>query len=228
MTVEPAPIEDIESLVERNPGQMVFDEYCTVWDEIARKRPCRLLVFGCGNDSGLWLRANHGGYTMFVEHNREWSDQAAKNLAELPYSCDFDIKVVNYSTMLHHWRRLLERPRRLLLPSIENHWDVVLVDGRLGIGWRAQGRIRSIYTASRVACSNATIMVARHGPIGRAGLHGALSRQPTRALHKLSVWRRDPHNATHRNFLKLLERRSLSVLSRSSSQAFAAPTRQHL
>jgi hypothetical protein len=198
MSAEPAPTQAIEDLVARNPCQMSVEEYCVVWDEIARKRPCRLLVFGCGNDSGLWLRANHGGHTTFIEHNREWAEKTAKNLAALPLECDFAIKVVNYWTMLHQWRWLLGHHRYLLL-AIENHWDIVLVDGPPGIGWRAQGRMRSIYTASRVASSCATIMVhdmeREVEQVYTARYLGA----PTREIHKLAVWRREPHGTAARS-----------------------------
>lgn len=190
MIDQPAPIEEIEQLVASSPLQLSVDEYLVVWNEITRRAPCRLLIFGCGKDSTLWIRANKGGRTLFIENNKEWSEHAAKHLAECGIEADFEIRLVSYWTMLHQWKLLLNRPWLLRLRMIERDWDVVFVDAPPGVGWRAQGRMRSIYTASVVACDDATIIVHDMDRELEQAYTARYLGPASNNLHRLSVWHR--------------------------------------
>ena len=43
----------------------------------SRAPGCRLLIFGLGHDSDLWLALNADGETHFVESSTEWIKQVA-------------------------------------------------------------------------------------------------------------------------------------------------------
>lgn len=141
----------IRDLVERNPGQMTFDEYGEIADAIIRQAPCRVLVFGCGRDTPLWLKANRDGETVFVEHSAKWA-AAARALCAAEISAEPEIRTVTYRTLLENWQRDIQTPAALAVEKLEplgDGWDVVIVDAPPGGGRKAQGRLQSIYEAGR-------------------------------------------------------------------------------
>lgn len=138
-----------------------------------RKHRARLLVFGCGRDSGFWARVmNRHGTTVFLEDNPQWA-RFDRNLTA---------HVVRYRTApMHAWRqRLQQSDRSLSLPArfrdalemdgvpaglFEQWWDVVLVDApnggqdapyyswvpdRIMEPYAHPGRLAPIYQAARL------------------------------------------------------------------------------
>lgn len=140
----------IAALVESNPGQATFDEYKLVHDVVEERAPCNLLVFGVGRDSTLWLGANAGGRTVFLENVGEWADFARGNVPGI------EVHDVTYRTRRFLWPLLRRMPSILYMRDLpasveETAWDVILVDAPRGTRWYRPGRMKSIYTASVLA-----------------------------------------------------------------------------
>lgn len=132
---------------------------------IAQFRPCRLLVFGAGNDSSMWQQLNEGGTTVFLEHNPKWIDSIREVDASL------DIRRVEYTTRITRWREHLDRPSSLEmdLPQEirETRWDAILVDAPNGFiiadeypgPGPIHGRMQSIFTARELVTSGGYVFV---------------------------------------------------------------------
>lgn len=139
--------EAIRTLVRENPGQATYEEYKLVHDVVGDRAPCNLLVFGVGRDSQLWLEANAGGTTVFLEDVAEWADFARK---EVP---GIRVHDVRYGTLRVFWHLLKHVPESFRMKDLpqeveETAWDVILVDAPRGTRWYRPGRMKSIYTAS--------------------------------------------------------------------------------
>ena len=114
---------------------------------IVLRRPCNFLVFGAGNDSGIWQRLNKDGTTIFIEDANEWATKARQK------NPGINVIEVDYGTSLSQWmyyfnnRSLLD----LKLPAyvMERSWDVILVDGPFG-GHNGPGRMKSIYASHKL------------------------------------------------------------------------------
>jgi Polysaccharide biosynthesis len=115
---------------------------------IKRKAPCRLLIFGLGNDGLFWHKLNRGGVTVFLEDNLDWYNKITSR------SYYLNAFLVNYHTKRGDWRVLLDSPALLemTLPErVENEaWDIILVDAPQGTSDQTPGRMKSIYLASRL------------------------------------------------------------------------------
>ena len=140
----------IRELVARNPGQATFEEYKLVHDVVLARAPCAMLVFGVGRDSRLWLDANAGGSTVFLEDVAEWAAFARR---EIPGVVVHDIR---YRTRRFMWPVLRRWPSLLrmtdLPPGVTGRaWDVLLVDAPRGTRWYKPGRMKSIHAASELA-----------------------------------------------------------------------------
>ncbi len=143
--------------------QLHAKELCSILRQVHDSAPCNLLVFGVGNDSRLWIRANRGGRTAFIEDSEEWLERAR--------SRDHGIEacLVAYGTRRTQWKKLLKTEERLSLrlpKSIAGtRWDVVLIDAPAG--WRDDlpGRMKSIYAASRLARKGGHVFVHDCGRI---------------------------------------------------------------
>ncbi|MFN3746847.1 MAG: glycosyltransferase [Hyphomicrobiaceae bacterium] len=123
-----------------------------------KERPgCSLLVFGCGRDSPFWEKVNRSGTTAFLEDNPEWAAQARARLTSAT------VHNIRYGTKLPQWRRLLNDPSQLGLDLPEEirarKWDVILVDGPAGYSDSQPGRMKSIYTASRLVAPGGRVFV---------------------------------------------------------------------
>ena len=118
---------------------------------------CRLIVFGCGNDSLLWERVNAGGTTVILEDNPVWIERIRPQLSN---TC---IHKVDYGTRVEDWSRMLESGDALPLDLPEqiglHSWDVVIVDGPAGYKEGLPGRSRSIVTASRLVAPGGKVFV---------------------------------------------------------------------
>jgi glucuronoxylan 4-O-methyltransferase len=71
-------------------GQMSRAEYTVITDELIKRGPCKLLVFGCGNDSPVWHSLNRGGITVFIENDESWANTTSAKCQ------DCAIAVVSY------------------------------------------------------------------------------------------------------------------------------------
>lgn len=127
---------------------MSGDEMLAVTDAIRSMPVCRLLVFGVGHDSRYWTSCNRQGPTVFLEHDREWAQKIAPEIASAL------IVDVRYAYRRSEWRTLLDSPDRLSLtlpPEVSGvAWDVVLVDGPTGMRPDQHGRMQSIHAAVRL------------------------------------------------------------------------------
>lgn len=137
----------IRELVSANPGQASVAEYTAVYDLVASQAPCNLLVFGVGRDSSLWLDANAGGRTAFLEDVGRWASYAREHVPGI------EVHDVRYWTRRFMWSFLRFAPSLLRMRSLprtiaETDWDVILVDAPRGTRWYRKGRMMSIYTAS--------------------------------------------------------------------------------
>lgn len=151
----------IRELVARNPGQGTFEEYKLVHDVVLARAPCDMLVFGVGRDSPLWLAANAGGTTVFLEDVPEWAAFARREVAGIV------VHDVRYGTRRFLWPLLRRRPSLLrmrdLPPDVTGRaWDVVLVDAPRGTRWYKAGRMKSIHAASELAARGGRVDVFVH------------------------------------------------------------------
>lgn len=141
----------IVQLVKTNPGQLSVAEYTSVAQEIFNRAPCNVLVFGVGNDSSLWIDANNGGNTVFLENHPSWIDRVKTSLPQI------NAELVQYTTERWQWKELLNKgePDLLLLDlpdSItETKWDIIFVDGPEGWSDEKPGRMQSIFTTALIA-----------------------------------------------------------------------------
>jgi hypothetical protein len=140
----------LRALVEANPGQGSYEEYAHIWQTIAARAPGKVLVFGVGRDTPLWLEANAGGRTVFVEHEPEWIAETRRRQPEA------EVVQVRYRTRARWWRLYLLVPARLEMRDLPDdvrreQWDVIFVDSPQGFNAKTPGRMASIYTAAQMA-----------------------------------------------------------------------------
>ncbi|HLH96248.1 MAG TPA: glycosyltransferase [Xanthobacteraceae bacterium] len=118
---------------------------------------CRLLVFGCGNDSQFWETVNAGGTTAIVE------DDSACQETTRPKLTSSIIARVQYRTRVGDWPAYLDAGDALLLDLPDDikklSWDVILVDGPAGDRDDLPGRAQSIVTARRLVAPGGKIFV---------------------------------------------------------------------
>ena len=161
----PEPETTLERLYPARTGiQLEITELRPVVEAILARPGCRLLVFGCGNDSAFWEEVNEGGTTVFLEDDPDWADRVRPTLERST------IHLVEYDTVLDDWRALLHAPDRLVLDlPVEVsglRFDVIVVDAPPGYrdhvtyaGREAPGRMKSIFTASRLVAPNGVVFV---------------------------------------------------------------------
>jgi len=103
------------------------EQYAAIGNLVLARRPCRLLVFGCGADSELWRLLNIGGITWFVEHDPKWASRARE------VGCD--VIEVEYPT---------GRAVSVDMPPppaiMEQQWDTVIIDAPQGFDHNTPGR----------------------------------------------------------------------------------------
>jgi len=116
---------------------------------VARKQGCNLLVFGVGNDTGLWLRLNDKGHTHFLETSQEWlqtvlTDHPSLSVSLMP---TFGLTVASSQTLTE--KDLT--PFAILPELLAVKWDVIIVDAPPGYTPSDPGRAVAIYWAAKLA-----------------------------------------------------------------------------
>lgn len=154
-------IEYLTDLVARNPGQMTVDEYGEIATEIENRRGSNVLVFGCGRDSPLWVRANQPGRTIFVESAQRWAQHAYEAIkAEGLVLGLANIQLATYRTKLEDWQKDLNTDLSIEgLKMFPKDFDVIVVDAPPGAGKNAPGRLQSVYEASRRVAPGGVVFV---------------------------------------------------------------------
>jgi hypothetical protein len=124
---------------------------------VKERAPCKLLIFGVGNDSVFWSTINKDGVTIFLENNKNWYQSITKS------SKDLTVFLINYNTKRSDWKMLLDSPSLLdmALPNnVEKEkWDIIMVDGPDGQNDQATGRMKSIFLSSRLIKNEGDIFV---------------------------------------------------------------------
>ncbi len=124
---------------------------------IKARCPCRLLVFGLGNDSLFWSLLNRCGETVFLEDHPVWFSRVTS------LNQSINAFLIEYNTILIEWHELLAHPEYLRMDFPEdigkNSWDVILVDGPVGWKNTAPGRMKSIFAAGNLRTSSADVFV---------------------------------------------------------------------
>lgn len=147
-------------------GQMSIAEYTAITDELIRRGPCKLLVFGCGNDSPVWHALNRGGVTVFIENDESWANATFQKCQ------DCAIAVVGYWTqrdrdggnaaLLGSPDVVLAKEMTLIYQQLRMKpfvWDVVIVDGPQAWASELPGRLQSIATAAQYSDPTSTVFV---------------------------------------------------------------------
>jgi glycosyltransferase involved in cell wall biosynthesis len=118
---------------------------------------CRLLIFGCGNDSRLWELVNEGSTTVILEDKQEWIEKIHPRLFEAT------IHHVDYGPRVGDSSGMLDVDEDLLLPLPDSvrlrSWDIVIVNGPAGYDAELPRCARSIFTASRLVAPGGTVFV---------------------------------------------------------------------
>lgn len=131
-------------------GQMTAEELVFVMDNLPF--PCRLLVFGLGADTKIWLDLNRDGFTTFVEDDPKW---IAKHTAKVDPQLG-EIRQVEYWTQSQKFPEYLDDPR-LVLTELGHNYQAVFVDAPFGA---KHGRCQSIATAAAIRDkTQATVLV---------------------------------------------------------------------
>ena len=142
---------------ETNRIHLNVDEIFYIASVIKGKAPCRLLVFGFGNDSYFWTKLNKGGKTIFLEDDPVWFDQVKK---QNPQCYGY---LVDYGTQRSEWQELIGEPDKLRMDLPEEvemeKFDCILIDGPHGWVDTDPGRMKSIFEASRLIETKGDIFV---------------------------------------------------------------------
>ena len=142
-----------------NPAtQMSLGQSMVIASAIRSSGPgANVLIFGCGNDSGLWLSSNEAGYTMFVEDNPAWAKRTRRanpdmNIREISYG------PVSVETSLPVDEAALSQNA---LPAFlrERKWDVILIDAPAGSAPDKPGRALPIYWSSLIASDTTHVFI---------------------------------------------------------------------
>ncbi len=138
-------------------GMSVF-EYSAVAKAILDEAPCRLLVFGAGYDSDLWIRCNIEGETVFVEDSEHWVELLRSThpdavVEQVDYVRRDDPIADENGTI---WD---VKPLAVSQTTLRCEWNIIVVDAPKGHTKDAPGRSQSIYMASVLRNKNTTIFV---------------------------------------------------------------------
>lgn len=127
-------------------------QYFRIVSEIISHGRCRLLVFGAGKDTELYVRANPQGQTVVVEHQQKWIDRI-EHLACEPIFVSYTSQLGEGLTDYCHL------PTGLSEELLREGWDVILVDSPEGYAPRFPGRQQSLYAATIASHRGTTVFV---------------------------------------------------------------------
>lgn len=148
---------NINKMRRLNKIQLSTEQMKLMSETIKKKTPCKLLVFGLGNDSLFWMRLNRRGKTIFLEDNEYWLKLVTKRIKGL------EALLVSYNTIRKDWKNLLETPSLLnstLLNELgKEGWDIILVDAPAGFDDLQPGRMKSIYMSSKLIKNSGDIFI---------------------------------------------------------------------
>jgi len=125
---------------ERLKTQMRPEHYARIFLDVAKANGF-FLVFGCGEDTPLWLNANYDGYTRLLEDLPEYV-RLGKAKGGYVYQ-------VKYASVNKVWMEPVAFPTWLGEDCLTTPWDYILVDAPRGYG-DGPGREQSIYLASEL------------------------------------------------------------------------------
>jgi hypothetical protein len=115
----------------------------------SRAPGCRLLVFGAGYDTKLWMALNRDGHTHVLEASTDWlevvrADNPGLSIELLP---PHELNVASSLEMNIEAMRQHRPPSKLA----DQPWDVILIDGPRGYHPKDPGRAVYIAWASHLA-----------------------------------------------------------------------------
>lgn len=115
----------------------------------SRAPGCRLLVFGVGHDTALWLAMNFDGDTHFLEASTNWLARAKLEHPgiEITQMPTFGLTVANSAALTEEELAAYPMPQHLE----DAEWDVIVVDGPSGYSSTDPGRALAISWAARLA-----------------------------------------------------------------------------
>jgi len=107
----------------------------------------RLLVFGVGEDSRLWQRANCNGHTTFLEEHSGWLHKVKSSIRDL------DAHLVNYGTTCAGVASYMAYPFDMEVPEqvASECYDVILVDAPTGFDASRPCRMQAAHFAMQRA-----------------------------------------------------------------------------
>lgn len=148
--MDESPLARARDVAASDVWQMSEEEYRLIVETVAARSPCNFLVFGVGNDSDLWLAANRGGETLFVEDSPAWIDRVQRRGLRPPPR----IVACRYAARPLQWLALARRSWLLGgMPAgmDDMPWHVILVDAPRGYRPWHPGRLQSVAWAAHLA-----------------------------------------------------------------------------
>jgi hypothetical protein len=147
-------VESYDPRCQISPSQVEIVASCLR----ARAPGARMLVFGLGNDTPMWLRLNADGETLFVEHDRSFIDRARVTTpAASVIAYDFGA----HTTVMGSFSMSADALESVPMPPeiADGSWDVILVDGPTGYRMGDPGRALPLLWTSRVMSRRTHIFV---------------------------------------------------------------------
>lgn len=149
----------IQNMKKQNKGLMSKKQYLAVAKKLNEASPCKLLVFGLGEDSYLWNKINDGGVTFFLEDSADWINKINDG--------SLMVRQIRYKTevSMHLEVGFDEEKLKLDLPDEvqDLEYDFIIVDAPLGHQpprpYKGPGRMSSIYTASKLLKVGGTVVI---------------------------------------------------------------------
>ena len=78
----------ISMMIRLNEIQLSAEQLKAIVITVKEKVPCKLLIFGLGNDSIFWLKLNRGGVTIFLEGGLEETESKFQKIFKAIASLD--------------------------------------------------------------------------------------------------------------------------------------------
>lgn len=146
---------NIDNLIKINKNsQMTKEEYLYICSFL---KNVNFLVFGTGNDSDYWRSCNNEGYTLFLEHEKQWIDSTKKDIIHVKYTC----KLNQYKKLLYEYKTKNYTNLTIDIPNelYNIKWNCILVDSPQGWDDKCPGRMQSIFMSSILANKNTNVFI---------------------------------------------------------------------